>query len=77
MSMAGIFFVFNVMWDLSLQHTGSLVVAHRLQSAQVQELWRTGLVALWHLIWNVGSYVGSYLPDQGSNPCPLHDKVDS
>ena len=55
MSMAGIFFVFNVMWDLSLQHTGSLVVAHRLQSARVQELWRTGLVALWHLIWNVGS----------------------
>ena len=47
--------------DLSLQHAGSFVAAHGLLSSC--------LVALQH--------VGSYFPDQGSNPRPLHWKVDS
>ena len=38
-------------------------------STRAQQLWRVGLVALQH--------VGSQFPDQGSNPRPLHWKVDS
>ena len=34
-----------------------------------QQLWTSGLVALWH--------VGSYFPNQGSNPGPLHWRGDS
>ena len=57
--------------SLQLWHVGFLspVVAHVLQSAWAQQLWHVGLVALWH--------VGSQFPNQGSNPCPLHWKVDS
>ena len=45
--------------------------AHGLCSCGTQalQLWCTGLVAPQH--------VGSQLPDQGSNPCHLHWKMDS
>ena len=58
----------------------SLVTEHGIQAcslrqlwltgsrAQAQQLWRTGLVAPWH--------VGVFR-DQGSNPCPLHWQANS
>ena len=56
-------------WALHCSMHASLVVGHRLQNAQAQELWPTGLVAL-------GS-MESCFPDQGSNPHLLHGKADS
>ena len=47
----------------SLCHVGSFVGAHRFSSCG------PGLIALW--------YVGSYFPDQGSNPRPLPCRVAS
>ena len=47
----------------SLWHTGSSC------GAQAQKLWHVGLLAT--------QRVGSQFPDQGSNPGPLHCKVDS
>ena len=37
--------------------------------AQALKLWHMGFICLWP--------VGSYCPDLGSNPCPLHWKADS
>ena len=52
MSMAGIFFIFNVMGDLSLQHTGSLVVC----GTQAPECTGSGVVAH-RLSCSVASYL--------------------
>ena len=50
--------------------TGSVVVARGLQLRSVSSVvWHVGLAAPWH--------VGSYFPDQGLNPRPLHCKVYS
>ena len=56
------------MQDLWLWPMGSLVVAHGLQSGG-SVVQCAGFVALQH--------VGSSFPNQGSNPHPLHCRVDS
>ena len=54
-------FPFYGVWALEL--TGSAIVAHRLSSCGV-----------WVYL---PQRMGSYLPNQGSNPHPLHWKADS
>ena len=65
----------------------SLVVEHGLQVRGLQQLQRAGPVAVAHGLQSTGSAVVTHgpncstacgiLPDQGSNPCPLHWQVDS
>ena len=63
---------FSLQWLLLLRstgsrHAGSVVVAHRLQSA--------GSAVAAH---GLSCFVAcGTLPDQGLNPCPLHWQVDS
>ena len=33
--------------------------------------------SLWYVVLVAQQHVGSWFPDQGWNPCPLHCKVDS
>ena len=54
---------------LQLWHMGSRARGLCSCGSRAQQLRRRGLVALQH--------VGSQFPDQGSNPNPLHWKVDS
>ena len=63
------FFFFLAALGLCCGARASLVTEHRLFSTRAQQLWLRGLGVLWH--------VGSMFPNQGSNPCPLHWKVDS
>ena len=60
--------VASLVAEHGLQACGLQQLWHAGSRAQAQQLWRTGLVALWH--------VGIFL-DQRSNPCPLHWQVDS
>ena len=46
----------------------SLVAEHRLQTCRLSNCGSRGPAALRHV---------GYLPDQGSNPCPLHRQADS
>ena len=58
----------------------SPVAEHGLQAHRLQQLWlagsrRAGSVAVAHGL--SCSAACGILPDQGSNPCPLHWQVDS
>ena len=56
-----------LLWSMGSRRVGSVAVARGLQS--------TGSVVVAHrLSWSVACGI---LPDQGWNPCPLHQQVDS
>ena len=53
----------------------SLVAAHRLQAREPQQSWHVGPAVVAHGL--SCSEACGILPDQGSNPCPLHRQADS
>ena len=65
----------------------SLVAEHGLQAHGLQQLWHLGSVAVARGLQSAGSVAVAHgpscsvacgiLPDQGSNPCPLHWQADS
>ena len=65
----------------------SFVVEHGFQARRLQQLWHTASVVVARELQSAGSVVVAHrlscsmacgiLPDQGSNPCPLHWQVDS
>ena len=53
----------------------SLIAEHGLQAHGLQQLWHTGSVVVAHGL--SCSMACGILPEQGSNPCPLHWQADS